>query len=97
MNRIPVYYHAVVEDDIAIVITTAKDYFDENRYIDEGATKEYYRIAEAMEKCGALETSASTFEIYPADDLDTIINEMTALGFDMEENPDIVASPEFWD
>lgn len=88
-DMLAVYYWTVIEDGVATIYTTAKSYFDRHHYLDSGEGRDYLRISEAMEECGAFNTCESMFEAYP-EDVGNIIAKMKTLGFDMQENQDLI-------
>lgn len=81
-----VYYHVVIDDGIAQITTTAKDYFDRHRCLDDGSGPDYNKIESAMERSGAGRLCESVYEA-AAESVNAVIANMQALGFNMISSP----------
>ena len=81
-----VYYHVAVDDGVAQITTTAKDYFDRHHCLDDGSGPDYNQIETAMERSGARRLCESVYEA-AAEDADAVIANMQALGFNMISSP----------
>lgn len=85
-----IYYHVAVDDGVAQITTTAKDYFDRHHCLDDGSGPDYAKIEHAMEQSGAGRLCESIYEA-AAEDADAVIANMQALGFDMLTSPEFDA------
>lgn len=75
-----IYYHVAVDDGVAQITTTAKDYFDKFHHLDDGSGPDYAKIEHAMEQSGAGRLCESIYEA-AAEDADAVIANMKSLGF----------------
>ena len=75
-----IYYHVAVDDGVAQITTTAKDYFDQHHCLDDGSGPDYAKIETAMEQSGAGRLCESIYEA-EAECVQSIIANMQALGF----------------
>lgn len=89
-----VYYHVAVDDGVAQITTTAKDYFDRHHCLDDGSGPDYAKIEHAMEQSGAGRLCESVYEA-AAEDADAIIANMKSLGFNMLTSPTFDAMLDF--
>ena len=81
-----IYYHVAVDDGVAQITTTAKDYFDKRHCLDDGSGPDYAKIETAMERSGAGRLCESIYEA-EAENVNAVINGMQALGFNMISSP----------
>lgn len=91
---ITVYYSLMQDPDIPNAVeicTTEKTYWDSNRCVDDGGSQYYADIFNAMEACGAAETSESVFEIEDAGLLPALIAAMAEKGFLLTRSADFDA------
>lgn len=89
-----VYYHVAMDDDVAQITTTAKDYFDRHHCLDDGSGPDYAKIETAMERSGAGRLCESIYEA-AAEDVDAVIANMKSLGFNMISSPAFDAMLDF--
>lgn len=75
-----IYYHVAVDDGVAQITVTAKDYFDKHHCLDDGSGPDYAKIEHAIEQSGAGRLCESVYET-AAEDADVVIANMKSLGF----------------
>lgn len=89
-----VYYFADAPDPEGCIpiYVTDKPYWDANGVMDEYAESPHNEeIARAMAQCGAEEILSSTFDILPGHTVQSVVDEMRKLGFDLQANDDFAA------
>lgn len=89
-----VYYHVTMDDDVAQITTTAKAYFDQHHCLDDGSGPDYAKIETAMERSGAGRLCESIYEA-EAENVNAVIANMQALGFNMISSPAFDAMLDF--
>lgn len=89
-----VYYHVTMDDGVAQITTTSKAYFDRHHCLDDSSGPDYAKIEHAMEQSGAGRLCESVYEA-AAEDVDAVIANMQALGFNMISSPAFDAMLDF--
>lgn len=91
MENIIVYYHISTWGGRIILALTEKDYWDAAHALDDGLGENHDDIAISMGECGYCEDCTSTYELEDESEINTIIEDMSARGYDLRTNAEFSA------